>query len=76
MIKKLKKIWHRFCRVFERKGKRRKGNVYVRLVNGLYEPCQAISGVFPWETGPLTLLESITKVPDRQVTKTGKSSIF
>ena len=25
--------------------------------------------VVPWATGPLTLLESIAKVPDRQVTK-------
>ena len=32
--------------------------------------------VLPWATGPLTLLESIAKVPDRQVAKTGKSSIF
>ena len=43
-------------------------NVYVRLVNGLHEPYQALS--FPWATGPLTLLESIAKVPDREVTKT------
>ena len=32
--------------------------------------------VLPWATGLLTLLESITKVPDRQVAKTSKSSIF
>ena len=32
--------------------------------------------VLPWATGPLTLLESVTKVPDRQVAETGKSSIF
>ena len=32
--------------------------------------------VLPWATGPLTLLESIAKVPDQQVGKTGKSSIF
>ena len=32
--------------------------------------------VLPWATGPLTLLESTAKVPDRQVAKTGKSSIF
>ena len=32
--------------------------------------------VLPWATGPLTSLESIAKVPDRQVAKTGKSSIF
>ena len=32
--------------------------------------------VLPWATGPLTSLESITKVPDQQVAKTGKSSIF
>ena len=30
--------------------------------------------VLPWATGPLTLLESIAKVPDGQVAKTGKSS--
>ena len=29
--------------------------------------------VLPWATGPLTLLESIAKLPDRQVAKTGKS---
>ena len=29
--------------------------------------------VLPQATGPLTLLESITEVPDRQVTKTGQS---
>ena len=32
--------------------------------------------VLPWATGLLTLLESIPKVPDRQVAKTGKLSIF
>jgi len=35
--------------------------------------------VLPWVTGPLpslAWLESITKVPDWQVAKTGKSSIF
>ena len=32
--------------------------------------------VLPWATGPLTFLESIAEVPDRRVTKTGKSSIF
>ena len=32
--------------------------------------------VLPWATGPLTSLESIGKVPDRQIAKTGKSSIF
>ena len=32
--------------------------------------------VLPWATGPLTLLESIAKVPDQQVAKMGKSSIF
>jgi len=32
--------------------------------------------VLPWETGPLTSQESIAKVPDWQVAKTGKSSIF
>ena len=32
--------------------------------------------VLPWATGPLTLLESIAKVPDGQVAKTGKSSIL
>ena len=30
--------------------------------------------VLPWAAGPLTSLESIAKVPDRQVAKTGKSS--
>ena len=32
--------------------------------------------VLPWATGPLTLLESIAKVPDWQVTKMDKWSIF
>ena len=32
------------------------------------------SRVLSWTTEPLTSLESITEVPDRQVTKTGKSS--
>ena len=32
--------------------------------------------VLPWVTEPLTLLESIAKVADQQVAKTGKSSIF
>ena len=32
--------------------------------------------IMAYGRGPLTLLESITKVPDRQVAKTGKSSIF
>ena len=32
--------------------------------------------MIPWATGPLTSLESIAKVPDQQVTKTGKLSIF
>ena len=32
--------------------------------------------VLPWATGLSTLLESIAKVPDRQVAKTSKSSIF
>ena len=47
----------------------------VRLVNGLHEQYQALPSP-PWATGPLTLLESIAKVPDRQVAKTGKLSIF
>jgi len=29
--------------------------------------------VLPWATGPLTLLESIAKVPDEQVAKTVNS---
>ena len=32
--------------------------------------------VLLWATGPLNLLESIAKVPDWQIAKTGKSSIF
>ena len=32
--------------------------------------------VLPWVTRLLTLLESIAKVPDWQVAKMGKSSIF
>ena len=32
--------------------------------------------VLPWATGPLTLLESITEVPDWQIVKTSKSSIL
>ena len=47
-------------------------NVCVRLVKGLHEPYRML----PLATGPLLLLESITEVPDRQVTKTSKSSIF
>ena len=41
-------------------------------VNGLHEPYQALHG----QQDLLTLLESITKVQDRRVAKTGKSSIF
>ena len=40
-------------------------NVCARLVNGLHEPYQ----VLPWAAGPLTLLESIAKIPDWQVAK-------
>ena len=32
--------------------------------------------VLPWASGLLTLLEGIAKVPNRQVAKTGNSSIF
>jgi len=32
--------------------------------------------VLPWTTGPLTSPESIAEVPDWQVGKTGKLSIF
>ena len=32
--------------------------------------------MLPWSTGPLTLLESIAKVPDHQVAKMGKLCIF
>ena len=32
--------------------------------------------VLPWATGPLTSLETIAKVPFRQVAKMGKLSIF
>ena len=32
--------------------------------------------VLPWAMGTLPTLESIAKVPDRQVTKRGKSSIL
>ena len=51
-------------------------NVCVRLVNSLYTSLIRHYRVLPWATGPLTLLESIAKVPDRQVAQTGKSSIF
>ena len=51
-------------------------NVCIRLVKAPHEPYQALPSFFPWAMGPLNLLESITKVPDRQVAKTGKSSIF
>ena len=47
-------------------------NVRFRLVNSHIIYYQ----VFPWATGPLTLLESITKVPDRQLTEMGKLSTF
>ena len=32
--------------------------------------------VLPWAMGPIDVLESIAEVPERQVAKTGKSSIF
>ena len=35
-----------------------------------------MSHMLPWASGPLTSLESIAKVPNRQVAKMGKSSIF
>ena len=47
-------------------------NVCVRLVKGLHGPYR----VLPWATGLLTSLKSITKVSDRQVTKTDNSFIF
>ena len=50
-------------------------NVCIRLVNGLHDPYQALLSA-SMGSGPLTSLESITKVPNRQVAKTGKSSIF
>ena len=50
-----------------------RSNVCVRLVNDLHEPYQALSSASMGNrTVTLTLLESIAKVPDRQVTKTGK----
>ena len=48
-------------------------NFCIRLANSLYEPYQSLSSA-PWAIGPLTLLESITKVPDQHVVKTGKLS--
>ena len=50
-------------------------NVCVRLVNSLYEPYQALSSA-SMGNRPLTLLESIAKVPDLQVAKMGKLSTF
>ena len=50
-------------------------NDCVRLVKGLHEQYQALPCA-SMGNGPLTLLESIAKVPDRQVAKTGKLSIF
>ena len=32
--------------------------------------------MLPWATGPLTSLESIAEVPDRQVAKTGKNRLL
>ena len=48
-------------------------NVCIRLVKVLHITHYR---VFLFATGPLTSLKSITKVPDLQVTKTGKSSLF
>ena len=45
-------------------------------MSALDEPYQALPSASIWATEPLTLLESIAKVPDWQVTKTGKLSIF
>ena len=39
-------------------------NVCIRLVNDLHSHIRHYR-VLPWATGPLTLLESIAKVPDR-----------
>ena len=47
-------------------------NVDIRLVKGFHEHYQALS----WAMGPLGVLESITELPDWQVTKTGTLSIF
>ena len=47
----------------------------VRSVKDLHQPYQALLSA-SMGNGTITLLESITKVPDRQVAKTGKSSIF
>ena len=44
-------------------------NVDVRLVKGFHEHYQ----VLPRAMGPSNLLENIAELPDRQVTKTGKS---
>ena len=46
-------------------------NICVRLVKGLYKPYQALPSV-SMGNGNITF----AKVPDQQVTKTGKSSIF
>ena len=50
-------------------------NVRVRLVKGLHEPYQALPSAYQ-ATETLPSLESIAKVPDQEVAKTGKSSIF
>ena len=46
-------------------------NVCVRLVNGLYEPYQALLGA-----SMANFAEKIAKVSDQKVAKMGKSSIF
>ena len=47
-------------------------NVCVRLVKGLHKPYQAFSQT----AEALTLLENIAQIPDWQVVKAGKLSIF
>ena len=50
-------------------------NVSVRLVNSLHEPYQALPSA-SIGNGNITFAGKHHKVPDRQVAKTGKSSIF
>ena len=50
-------------------------DVDVRLVKGFHEHYQALSSA-SMSNGPLDVLESIAEVPDQQVAKTGKLSIF
>ena len=50
-------------------------NICVRLVNSLYEPSQALSSA-SIANKTINFAGKHAKVPDQQVAKTGKSSIF